>query len=133
MKILYSDSDPDGRNIMSKLLSQTCDKVIVSSSGEYTKEQCFAHRPDILIMEINFNDGEICHLIEYIESFHPAIKIILIGKDIDFYADVIQADAYVNKPVDFHALYQIIKKLENVDFSEKRYLVQGSKIQELSL
>lgn len=122
LTLLFVEDDPDTRHQMKLLLEGSCRELYLAASGEEGLEHYRAHRPDIILSDINLPNLDGLEMVRRIREDNPDQVILLISavddRRILIEAIDISVDGFISKPV--LDLEQLLGKLEKAAALHKR-------------
>jgi len=119
--IIIDDNIQDSHNIHSIIREQTGDITVFDSDFEKIKKHLYSNPPDLVILDIAFNDGDGINILKMLNT-HKTPVIIVTGLD-DLNAKIncfkLGAVEYILKPFDKKDFYYRVKnQLKNLQFSK---------------
>ena len=110
--ILFVDDEPHTRRAVERMLSNRCRLVLLAENGQVGWELLQAHRPDLVITDIEMPIMNGLALLEKIKEQNPTEPVVIMTAFEDEAHEAVQADAVLIKPVNrqllFHTLVQVL-------------------------
>ena len=126
IKVLVIDDIPETRDMLRKLLAFEKDIEVIGEAATGLEGLKFAEefQPDIVLMDINMPDMDGIMATEEIRKIHPAVGVIIISVQTDFYyylrrAMMAGAHDYVTKPISAEILYEAIRRVYALQAEER--------------
>lgn len=111
-KVLIADKDSDSQSEVKKHLSEQGFDVITCSSAKDAIEIIYSHMPDIILLDLNLNDGDGSYVISSVRKWTKLPIIVMTSRNGE--REVVNAfnsgcDDYVVKPVRMNELVARMK------------------------
>jgi diguanylate cyclase (GGDEF)-like protein/PAS domain S-box-containing protein len=123
LKYLIVDDDKNTTTILTKMLENEHNEVMVATSGKKGLQLFKYFKPDIIMSDINMPEMNGLEMVEHIRSIDPDVKIAIFtsfdNKDYLLKAIQIGVDQFFSKPFEKVLLQQIIDRLSK-EILEKR-------------
>src|SRR5438105_6631479 len=124
--ILVAEDDADIRLMMSTLLGMKGYRVVVACDGQETLDVAQKERPDVILMDLQLprlNGFAVARFIRHSDALSRVPIVIVSAHDPAKHRNLALAagcNAYVQKPIDFDRLDELIVSLLPQDSAQKR-------------
>ena len=113
--ILYVEDDKETLEILSVLLKEYFEKVYIAKNGAEGIDEYKKHMPNVVLSDVNMPKMDGFTMAKKIKKINKNQKIILIsaysGEDLNEKIKEAHIDYFLNKPVDFEYLLEILKNI----------------------
>jgi len=113
--ILYVEDDKDTLEILSILLGGYFDEVYIAKNGVEGIEQYKKYAPSVVLSDVSMPEMDGVSMAKQIKKINKNQKIVLISAsdedELKEQIEEIEIDYFVNKPIDFDCLLEILKRV----------------------
>ena len=125
-RVLVVDDDPSVRDLLSRYLLREGFSVLEAANGEQGIELAENEKPDVIILDVMMPGTDGWNVLEYLKSHPmlvsiPVIMLTMVDDRSRGYA--LGAMHFLNKPVNWSSLYQIINETLGQGSSKQNVLV----------
>jgi CheY-like chemotaxis protein len=115
--VLVIDDDADQRRFLSRVLGARGYRVVAANDGEEGLAAIRAQRPDVILLDVmmpRLNGFQTCRRLKADPEHRTVPVVVLTAKDQpadEYWAREAGADEFMTKPVDAHALLELLDRM----------------------